>query len=50
MEKELNYKFEYDVSDIDVVCLRCVVCKRWEKRIDKINGFNTNWIRPGAVA
>ena len=29
-EKELNYKLEYDVSGIDVVCLRCAVYKRWE--------------------
>ena len=47
-EKELNCKLEYDVSGIDVVCLRCVICKLWEKRIDKIKVFNTNWIHPGA--
>ena len=39
---------EYDVSGIDVVCLRCVLCKRWEKCTDKIKGFNTHWIGPGA--
>ena len=49
-EKELNCKLEYDVNSIDVVCLQCVVCKRWEKRIDKIKGFNTNWIRTGAMS
>ena len=38
-EKELNCKLEYDVSGIDVA---------WEKHIDKIKGFNTNWICPGA--
>ena len=47
-EKELNCKLEHDVSGIDVVCLWCAVCKRWEKHIDKIKGFNTNWIHPGA--
>ena len=26
--KELNCKLEYDVSGIDVVCLRRAVCKR----------------------
>ena len=47
-ESELKCKLEYDVNGADAICLRCVVCKRWEKRIEKVKGFNTNWIRPGA--
>ena len=47
-EKELNCNLEYDIIGADVVCLWCVVCKCWEKRIEKVKGFNTNWIHPGA--
>ena len=31
----------------NVTRLRCVVCKRWEKRINNVKGFMLNWIRPG---
>ena len=47
-EREVNCNLEYDIIGADVVCLRCVVCKRWEKCIEKVKGFNTNWIHPRA--
>ena len=46
-EKEFDCSFEYELDRSNVTCLRCTVCKRWEKRIDKIKGFSLNWIRPG---
>ena len=40
-EKEFNCNLSYDISGADVVCLRCVLCKRWEKRMGKENGKKT---------
>ena len=36
-----------DMEHGNVTRLRCVVCKRWEKRINNVKGFMFNWIRPG---
>ena len=36
-----------DLQGNNVVWLRCVVCKRWEKCINQLKGFTLNWIRPG---
>ena len=43
-EKELSCKLEYDINGSEVVCMRCCICKKLEKRIQAIKGFNINWI------
>ena len=47
-EKELSCKLEYDINGSEVVCMRCCICKKSEKRIQVIKGFNINWIWPGS--
>lgn len=46
-EKDLKISLEYDITGDDVTRLRCVICKRWEKRINQYKGFSSKWISPG---
>ena len=46
-ETELDCPLEYDISNNDVICLRCKTCKKLEKRSTSVEGFSQTWIRPG---
>ena len=49
-EKEFGTKFDSDFHGKDVICIRCTVHGKWEKRLNSIKNFSYAFIRPGTVS